>query len=509
MNATQPIATVFQLIKNVLKASLPHFRRISDMSPNAWLGVAGHVIALAIGITSTVGIYNFGAAFSEDAIGAKFALLLGSLFFGMLFQVIIINGIKVVVRDFAIKRAAAIGCMFLVVTMWALTVTASYGSYWNWLARDDYQNRATQLGINRASSPLENASVRFASATTDFGSVTTHTAKMMDAEEQGESCGYESGNGQGDRWNLRRDQKSKSQTLSGQLNGLNTTLRTSLGNMEVRDNATIANAYRDARATLESQVVKEAMAWIRDQRAGFAGGFKGELGAFTCSDPEMLRLLNSAEQSLKQLPTIPATPPRLVEISATQGMLMSFARFYGFGDGGELSQTSDYMPFFIPAMIELVMTILIIIGEFGRKDQPRLWDDDAETLDPRFTQVAQRFSKSGGPESVHDFLENHIVELEGAPMSCIIVPTGDKKARSLAKDLLLLCSLLRGRRFRHIDTLRPFRTRMPFAELPQTVAGAWNWNGQFCDVHLIPPELIDKLRHRITRQAEAQLFGGV
>ena len=219
----------------------------------------------------------------------------------------------------------------------------------------------------------------------------------------------------------------------------------------------------------------------------------------------MASLLSGANQSLGTLPNVDATPPQVVQISANQGMLLSFGRVFGSGSDA-LSEESDFAPFLIPALIEAVMSVLIILGEFDRKNEVEAWGHEADALDPQFVSFAQRYF--GGCEAIalHEFLERHIVELDGAPSACFIVPADDEAQRSRARALLVLCSLLCRGRYAKIDVLKPHRHGMPYAELPKTVSAGWGWRDRFCDVHLLPREIADAVRLRITRQAEAQAF---
>ena len=489
----------------MVRASLPAVHKARALTPRDWLGIAGHIIAVATAITSTVGIYNFASPLAGDSISYKLLLLPVAIFFGFLFQIVVVSAIKLTVQSLPDKLGAAAACAGVVAVTWCLTVGASYGSYWNWIAKDSYQARATQLQIETAANPLEDVSVKFAAATNAFAQVAGQASAMATLEEAGRSCGYEAGDGKGERWRLRDRQNKEAGALSSQLKTLNQSLRGSLTKMNSDDDGVIADAYRDARSTLLDPVVATAATWVANQRVGFARGFTDNGTVFFCTDPNMSSLLDTAGNSLARLPAVSATPPRAVQISDGQGMLMSFARLFGFGNDA-LAQDSDFMPFAIPALIEMLMTILIVMGELNRPDEPGPWGATHRPIDPDLEWFARRHAQGAGAARLHEMLSGHIVELAGAPSACFVVPATQGEQRERARALLLMCSSRRrGRTVAH-DVLTPFRQHLPFDELPSMATAGWSWRDEHCDVHLLPRKIADEVRRLITRQAEAELF---
>lgn len=501
-------------LRSAVELSLPTVRKAGSMSPGEWLALSGHVIALVIALTSTVGIYNFGAGLTGQSLASKLLLIPVAVFVGCMLQIVIISCIKLIAREWRRNLARALLAGVVVTLMWIITIGASYGSYWNMMSRESYEKRATQQAVNAVMVPLEGARSSFASATQALGDVSKHADEMMVNEDgEGKSCGYNAGTGQGDRYRLRKRQKGEASGHAASLQTLNVSLASSLGAMTSFNDAELAAAYRAASDTLGAPPVAMARQWIDQQRAGFAGGFPINGVTITCADPKMVGLLNAASESLKALPKVPPNPPRATQLSNTEGMMLSFARLFDFGKNDSLVVESDYVPLLFPTLIEFIMTALILLGELRR---PRTWSSGTNWFGqndnpPRPINLSlaafQRVHAGGGSAlDLHDQIINHLIELDDAATVCFAIPTEPFEARELARKLLLL--LVRhdqnARRIAH--PLTPYRQRMPFTELPALVTAGWPWRSRHVDIHLLPRKLADETRRRIAWQAEAELF---
>lgn len=498
-------------LRSAVRLSTPTVRKASAMSPQDWLGLTGHIIALVIALTSTIGVYNFGVGLTGQSLALKMLLFPVAVFVGALLQIVIISCIKLMVREWGQNWTRVLLAGMILVLMWCITVGASYGSYWNVMSREGYEKRATEQAVSTAVQPLERARSSFAAAAQALGAVSGHADRMMSTEDsEGKSCGYNAGVGQGDRWRLRQRQKDEAAGHASALGTLNGSLSRSLGAMNATDDAALANAYRAASDTLTDPAVGMAQQWIGEQRAGFTGGFTTNGATFSCADPQMVGLLDAAVASLKALPKVPPNPPRVTQLSNAEGILLSFARLFGFGQGDDLVQDSDYVPLLFPALIELIMTALIVLGELGR---PRGFNPGGQDgyrprrpLDPSLAGFQMAHAGGSNALDLHDQIVNHLIELEGAPTVCFVVPTKPGEDRNRARKLLLLCAR-HGRSPRGgTHPLTPYRQRMPFAELPSLVTEGWPWRSRHVDVHLLPRTLADEVRRRLGWQAEAELF---
>ena len=148
-------------------------------------------------------------------------------------------------------------------------------------------------------------------------------------------------------------QQREAKMHSDNLTALNTSLRTSLGKLDSADDAAMATAYRAARDTVLAPAVTDATAWVAEQKAGFTRGFSAEGRVFACTDPDMSRQLAKVAKGLGDLPEVNATPPSNVAITNSEGMLLGFARVFGFGDD-KLAQGSDFAPIAIPAHVNVM-----------------------------------------------------------------------------------------------------------------------------------------------------------
>ncbi|WP_310531777.1 hypothetical protein [Novosphingobium sp.] len=508
------LSAVAGALRRAVTLSLPTIRKAGAMSPGEWLALSGHVIALVIALTSTIGIYNFGAGLARDSLSYKLLLIPLAAFIGIMLQIVIISCIKLIVRDLRRNPVRALLAGTVVLLMWSITVGASYGSYWNAMSSQSYEQRATEQTVNAAIVPLENARSRFATATLSLGEVSRHADAMMTIEARdGTSCGYVAGSGKGDRFHLRERQKGEAASHSASLQTLNGSLARSLGAMGAFNNQGLASAYREASDTLGNPAVGMARQWIGEQRAGFAGGFPINGAAIACADPKMVRLLDVAAASLEALPKVPANPPRVTQLSNTEGVMLSFARLLPFGKDDELVQDSDYIPLLFPSLIEFIMTALIVLGEMGRA---RTWssggdghgsdDNPRRPINPALATFQRDHAAGSNALDLHDEIINHLIELEGAPTVCFAIPSEPGAPREYARKLLMLIARHdHGKRGRP-HPLSPYRQRLPFADLPALVTAGWSWASQHVDIHLLPRTLADDARRLIVWQAEAELF---
>lgn len=490
------------LAAGAFRLSVPAVRRVSTLTPREWLSLAGHVIAVATAITATMGIVNFAMPLAGGSLLGQVAVIPIAVFFGCLFQAVVVAAIKLTVQNLPGRPAVAAVCAVVVAVTWMGTVTASYGSYWLAISRDGYEQRATELRIANAAEPLETASDKFDAATASFALVSAHAGRMAALEDtSGLSCGYAAGVGQGDRYTLRMRQKAEAAGISARLTTLNSTLRGSLAKMNAADDAALAQAYRTARGTVLAPPVAEASGWIATQSGGFARGFTADGRSFACTDPEMTRLLAGAATSLKAIPPVPAAPPRNVQISDSQGMLLSIARLFGFGND-PLVRESDFAPFAIPALIEALMTILIVLGEIERPRAGRRLRLSGRDTDPDLARFAALHFGGGGAARLHEIFSGHLIALDGAPKACFVVPREQGPRRDRARKLLVLCSAEQGRG----DVLTPYRRALPFSELPPLAVEGWEWRDELCDLHLVPRRDAVRLGELLARQAEAELL---
>jgi hypothetical protein len=512
MNLRSMMSAAAAALRGAARLSLPTVRRAGSMSPKEWLALSGHVIALAIALTSTIGIYNFGVGLAGGSLIFTWLLVPVAIFVGVMLQIVIISCIKLIVREWRQNRALAVLAGVVVSLMWAITVGASYGSYWNLMSRDSYEQRATQQTINTAAVPLENARSRFASATQALVDVSKHADQMMVVEnDEGRSCGYNAGTGPGDRWQLRKRQKDEAAGHAASLTALNKSLTQSLNSMSTFNDAALATAYRAASDALGAPSVGRAKNWIDEQRAGFKSGFAINGGAINCGDPTMVRLLDDAVSSLNALPKVPSTPPRVTRLSNTEGMLLSFARLFNFGEGDQLVRDSDYVPLLFPILIEFIMTALIVIGELGRprdafSGAPGFSPNDNphRPINPSLAMFIQKHAGGGSALDLYDHLANHLIELDGAPTICFAVSADPGEQREFGRKLLVLVARHDPQGRSH--PLTPYRQRLPFAELPPLVTAGWPWKSQYVDIHLVPRALAHEVRRMIAWQAEAEIF---
>lgn len=505
------LSATIGLLRSAVKLSLPTVRKASAMSPGEWLALTGHVIALVIALTSTIGIYNFSVGMAGGSILLKVLLVPIAIFFGGMLQIVIVSSIKLIVREWRHNPERALLAGVVVVLMWALTIGSSYGSFWNMMSRESYEQRVTQQSVSTAIAPLETARSSFASATRALGEVSRHSDQMMALEDgEGRSCGYNAGIGQGDRYRLRERQKGEAAQHAASLRGLNRSLTTSLRSMSSFDNARLANAYRAASDTLGAPEVGLARQWIAGARAGFTGGFPVNGSTITCGDPTMVRLLDVATASLDALPKTPSSPPQVTQLSNTEGMLLSFARLFGFGNGDDLVQDSDFVPLLFPTLIEFIMTALIVLGELGRpRNGPSEAfgfgpDNNPRPINPSLASFQKIHAGGSDALDLYDQFVNHLIELDGAPTVCFAVPAEPGALRQLARKLLVL--IARHDLHDRLLPLTPYRQRMPFAELPSLVTAGWPWKSEHVDIHLLPRTLADEARRMIAWQAEAEIF---
>jgi hypothetical protein len=511
MTTTSLLSATLDALRRAANLSLPTVRKVGAMSPGEWLGLTGHVIALTIALTSTIGIYNFGVGIAGSSILMKALLVPVAIFAGVMLQIVIVSSIKLIVREWRRNTARALLAGFVVILMWALTIGASYGSYWNLMSRESYEQRATQQTISAAAEPLEIARSRFASATRALGEVSRHSDQMMTVEDgEGRSCGYDAGVGQGSRYRLRESQKADAAQHATSLLALDRSLTASLRSMDSFDNARLADAYRAASDTLGAPEVGMARQWIEEQRAGFSGGFPVGDTVISCADPTMVRLLDVAAASLKALPKTPNSPPQVTQLSDTDGMMLSFARLFRFGKSDDLVHDSDFVPLLFPTVIELIMTALIVLGELGRprggfSDLPGFGPDDGpRPLNPWLTTFQNDHAGGSDALDLYDRIVNHLIELEGAPTVCFAVPAEPGPARQFARKLLVL--IARHDLTERTQPLTPYRQRLPFADLPTLVTAGWPWESEHVDLHLLPRTLADDVRRMVAQQAEAEVF---
>ncbi len=487
-----------------------------------YVKIAGFAIAAASAVTSTLG----ARALLNASMGSNGVMsnLLGTTLaaaFCFVIQGLIVTFIlRLSTQDAPKKKRRAM--IALLILTWSLSIGTSYGSYWNLLAKNNFEKRITAESIERTESPIRETIVAFNNAASSFNYVAKHAETMAIYEnDTGLSCGYSAGVGKGPRWKLRNDQNTAAKSQASKLTSINDRLQETIKGLNSYNEEAMRGAFLKARSLLSDPAVQEVKSWIHKQETGFKEGFVSGSGSnFDCSDQEMMTLLKSARMAFVNLPDLPAKPPSPISITYDEAMLKSYLRLMGpiasvFGHkpvGAQRAVGEDYAPLMLPLILEMIMSLLLWVGTpdivrsprgpWGRNEVPEF----AKDKDKGFGDAEVLWSSSDFNLTSFEMLRKYVVELSQLKKTVLAVPVMDgiDRNNALKVQALILTALPRRDQ---ASFMNPYCRDYSFTKLPATFKKQCKWDKKYAsDLFEVSDRVFSELKRSALLYASQDFY---